>query len=74
MDEKDVSKQQNVNEGPTNVEVESELIRFTRDREKPMTSIADMSINTNVITFKTVHSDSFRKETIKIRIFILSYK
>ena len=30
-----------------------------------------MSINANVITFKTVHSDSFRGETIKTRIFIL---
>ena len=30
-----------------------------------------MSIDTNVITFKTIHSNSFRKETTKTRIFIL---
>ena len=36
-----------------------------------MTSIVDMSTNINVITLKIIHSNSFRKETIKIRIFIL---
>ena len=36
-----------------------------------MTSIINMSIDTNVITLKTVHSDSFRRETTKTRIFIL---
>ena len=36
-----------------------------------MTNTTSMSINTNVITLKTVYSDSFREETIKIRIFIL---
>ena len=51
--------------------MKSELIRFTKDREKLIISITSMSINTNVITFKTIHSDSFRKETIKTRIFIL---
>ena len=30
-----------------------------------------MSVDTNVITFKMIHSNSFRRETIKIRIFIL---
>ena len=30
-----------------------------------------MSIDINAITFKTVHSDSFKKETTKTRIFIL---
>ena len=30
-----------------------------------------MSINTNAIILKTTHSDSFKRETIKIRIFIL---
>ena len=48
-----------------------ELVRLVRNRKELMTSVVDMSINTNVITFKTTHSDSFRKETIKIRIFIL---
>ena len=36
-----------------------------------MTNIIDMSFSTNVITLKTTHSDSFRKETTKTRIFIL---
>ena len=36
-----------------------------------MTSIIDMFIDTNVITLKTVHPDSFRRETTKTRIFIL---
>ena len=36
-----------------------------------MTSIVDMSTDTNVITFKTIHPDSFKEETIKTRIFIL---
>ena len=36
-----------------------------------MTSIIDMSVNTNVITLKTTYSNSFKKETTKIRIFIL---
>ena len=30
-----------------------------------------MSIDTNVIILKTIYSDSFKKETIKTRIFIL---
>ena len=30
-----------------------------------------MSTSTNAIILKTTHSDSFREETIKIRIFIL---
>ena len=36
-----------------------------------MTSIVDISISTNVITLKTIYPDSFRRETIKTRIFIL---
>ena len=36
-----------------------------------MTSTTDMSVNANVITLKTTHSDSFKKETIKTRIFML---
>ena len=36
-----------------------------------MTNIVNMSINTNVIIFKTIHPNSFRRETIKTRIFIL---
>ena len=36
-----------------------------------MTSIVDMSINTNAIILKTIHPNSFKKETIKTRIFIL---
>ena len=36
-----------------------------------MTNIVDMFINTNVITLKTIHLDSFRKRTTKTRIFIL---
>ena len=30
-----------------------------------------MSIDTNVITLKTIHSNLFKKETTKTRIFIL---
>ena len=36
-----------------------------------MTNTIDMSVSTNVITFKTIHSDSFRRGTTKTRIFIL---
>ena len=36
-----------------------------------MTNTADMSVSTNAIIFKVVHPNSFRKGTIKIRIFIL---
>ena len=36
-----------------------------------MTDVTDMSFDTYVIAFKTTHSDSFRRETIKTRIFIL---
>ena len=36
-----------------------------------MTSIDDMAIDTNVITLKITHSNPFRKETTKTRIFIL---
>ena len=48
-----------------------ESIRLTKNRKELMTSIVDMSISTNAITLKTTHPDSFRKETIKTRIFIL---
>ena len=51
--------------------MELELTRFTRNRKKLMTNIIDMSFNTNAIILKTTHSDLFRKETTKIRIFIL---
>ena len=51
--------------------MESELTRLTRNKKEFMTNIVDMSINTNAITLKTVYSDSFKKETIKTRIFIL---
>ena len=51
--------------------MESELIRLTRNREKLMTNTIDMSFNINVITLKTIHSNSFRTETVKTRIFIL---
>ena len=51
--------------------MELEFIRFTRNREKLMINIIDMSFNTNVITLKTTHSNSFREETTKTRIFIL---
>ena len=70
-DRKDVSEKQDINEGLTSIEVESELIRFTRNKEKLMINIIDMSSNTNAITLKTTHLDSFREETIKTRIFIL---
>ena len=53
------------------VGIESELIRSIRNTEKSITSIVDMFINTNVITLKIIHLDSFKRETIKIRIFIL---
>ena len=36
-----------------------------------MISIIDMSVNVNVITFKTTYSNLFKRETIKTRIFIL---
>ena len=36
-----------------------------------MTNIIDISISTNVIILKTIHLNSFKKETTKIRIFIL---
>ena len=51
--------------------MESETVGFTRNKREPITSIVDMSTHTNVITLKTIHSDSFKKETIKTRIFIL---
>ena len=51
--------------------MESESIRFTENKEKLMTNVIDMSVNTNVITLKVIHSDPFRKETTKTRIFIL---
>ena len=51
--------------------MESESIRSIENKEKLMTNIIDMSIDTNVITLKIVHSNLFRKETIKTRIFIL---
>ena len=70
-DEKDDTEQQNVIEETTNIKVESETVELTEIRQELMISIADMSINTNTITLKTVHSNSFRKETIKTRIFIL---
>ena len=51
--------------------MESEPIRFIRDKEEFMTNITDMSVSTNVITLKTTHPNSFRRGTIKTRIFIL---
>ena len=51
--------------------MELELIRLIRNKKESITNTVNMSIDTNVITFKTIHSNSFRKETIKIRIFIL---
>ena len=36
-----------------------------------MTNVIDMSIDTNVITFKIIHSNLFKEETTKTRIFIL---
>ena len=36
-----------------------------------MTNIDDIFIDTNTIILKTTHSNSFRKETTKTRIFIL---
>ena len=48
-----------------------EPIRLTRDREELMTNITNMFVNANAITLKTIHPNSFRKETIKVRIFIL---
>ena len=47
------------------------LIGFIRNRRELITNIIDMFINTNVITFKTIHSNLFKRETIKTRIFIL---
>ena len=70
-DEKDVSEQQDVNEEFTDVEVKLEPIESTRNKKKLMTNIIDMSVNTNVITLKTTHSDLFKRKTIKTRIFIL---
>ena len=51
--------------------MKSEIIEFTRDRREFMTSIVNMSTNTNVITLKITYSNSFKEETIKTRIFIL---
>ena len=51
--------------------MELEPVGFVRYREELMISTLDMSFGTNTITFKTTHSDSFRKETTKVRIFIL---
>ena len=70
-DKKDVSKKQDVNEEFTTIKVESKLTRFTRNRKKLMTSIINMSFSTNAITLKVVHSNPFRGETTKTRIFIL---
>ena len=71
IDKKDNSEQQNINKEFTGVRVKTKLVRFTRDRKEFITSITDISVSTYVITFKSIHSDSFRGETIKIRIFIL---
>ena len=70
-DEKDVTEQQNVNEGLIDIGVELESIRPTENREESMTNTVDMSTSTNAITLKTIHPDPFRRETIKTRIFIL---
>ena len=51
--------------------MKSELTRLTRNKEEFMTSIIDMFFDTNAITLKAIHPDSFRERTIKIRIFIL---
>ena len=51
--------------------MELELIGLIENKKKLITNITDMSVDTNVITLKTVHPDSFRKETTKTRIFIL---
>ena len=70
-DREDVSKEQDVNKEPTSIGVELELIRSTRNRGELMTNTIGMSSDTNVITLKTTHSDSFRGGTTKTRIFIL---
>ena len=36
-----------------------------------MTNIINIFIDTNIITFKIVHSNSFKRETTKTKIFIL---
>ena len=51
--------------------MESRIVESTRDKRELIINIIDMFINTNVITLKTTHSNPFRKETIKTRIFIL---
>ena len=51
--------------------MELESTRSTRNKKEFIISIVNMFISTNAITLKTTHSDSFRKETIKTRIFIL---
>ena len=71
IDEKDVSKEQDVNKELTSIGMKPEPTGSTRHREKFMTNIIDISFNTNAITLKTVHPNLFRRETTKIRIFIL---
>ena len=51
--------------------MELESIGPTRHKKKFMTSTLDMSFSTNAITLKTTHSDPFKEETTKTRIFIL---
>ena len=70
-DEKDVSKQQNVNEESTNIKIKLEFIELTRNRKKFMINIIDIFIITNVITLKIVYSNSFKRKMTKTRIFIL---
>ena len=51
--------------------MKSESIRSTENKEKFIINIVDISINTNAIILKAIHSNSFKRETIKTRIFIL---
>ena len=48
-----------------------ESTRPSRDKRKPIISIAGMSVSTQAITLKTTHLDLFRREAVKTRIFIL---
>ena len=51
--------------------MESEPTRSIENRKKFITNIIDIFIDTNVITLKTIHSNPFRRETTKTKIFIL---
>ena len=71
INEKDVSKQWNVNERLTSIKIKLKSIRLIRNREKFITNIIDIFIDINIITFKIIYLNSFRKETTKTKIFIL---